>query len=200
MARTQAADYEERKEAILAHASSLFAERGFLGTSVMDIALACGASKSLLYHYYPSKEDVLFDVMTSHVDLLLDDVDTVLALDLPPGESLHTVLHYFMRHYVGASDRQKVLLNELENLPADKRQEIVATQRKIVDAVQTLLVAALPEHCADPVEARGRTMLLFGMINWTGNWFDPTGKLTYQQIADMAYEMVLSGTVAPTKG
>lgn len=200
MARTQAADYEERKEAILAHASSLFAERGFLGTSVMDIALACGASKSLLYHYYPSKEDVLFDVMTSHVDLLLDDVDTVLALDLPPGESLHTVLHYFMRHYVGASDRQKVLLNELENLPADKRQEIVATQRKIVDAVQTLLVAALPEHCADPVKARGRTMLLFGMINWTGNWFDPTGKLTYQQIADMAYEMVLSGTGAPTKG
>ena len=200
MARTQAADYEERKEAILDHASSLFAERGFLGTSVMDIARACGASKSLLYHYYPSKEDVLFDVMTSHVDVLLEDVDAVLALDLPPGESLHTVLHYFLRHYVGASDRQKVLLNELENLPADKRQEIVAKQRRIVDAVQELLVAALPEHCSDPVKARARTMLLFGMINWTSNWFDPAGKLTYEQIANMAFEMVLSGPGAQTEG
>jgi AcrR family transcriptional regulator len=200
MARTQAADYEERKEAILDHASSLFAERGFLGTSVMDIAKACGSSKSLLYHYYPSKEDVLFDVMSSHIDLLLEDVASVLALGLPPGDSLRTLLHHFMRHYVGASDRQKVLLNELENLPDDRRQEIVAKQRRIVDAVQALLVAAFPGDFADPVKARVRTMLLFGMINWTSNWFDPAGKLTYEQIADMAFEMVLSGPHTQIEG
>ena len=73
MARTQAADYEERREAIVERAADLFASRGFLGASVSDIAKACKTSKSLLYHYYPSKEDVLYAVMLSHVDRLVDE-------------------------------------------------------------------------------------------------------------------------------
>lgn len=199
MARTQAADYEERKEAILDHASALFARKGFLGTSVMDIAGACGASKSLLYHYYPSKEDVLVGVMSSHVDVLLDDVAEVLALQLTPEESLNALLHRFMQHYVGAADRQKVLLNELDNLPADSRRQIVVKQREIVEAVQALLVQAHPDALTDPVKARAKTMLVFGMINWTSNWFDPTGKLTHAQIADMAFEMAMIGSKARPK-
>lgn len=191
MARTQAADFAERKEAILDHAAALFAQKGFLGTSVMDIARACGASKSLLYHYYPSKEDVLFAVMSSHVDLLLDDVAAVTAAGLPPREALHALLHRFMMHYVGAAERQKVLLHELDNLPAGRRRDIVETQRQIVDAVQGLLTAATPGLGNDPVRARAQTMLLFGTINWTSNWFRPDGPLTYDQIADMAFDMVM---------
>lgn len=191
MARTQAADFEERKAAILDHAAALFAQKGFLGTSVMDIARACGASKSLLYHYYPSKEDVLFAVMSSHVDLLLDDVAAVTAAGLSPREALHALLHRFMMHYVGAAERQKVLLHELDNLPAGRRRDIVGTQRQIVDAVQGLLTAATPGLGNDPVRARAQTMLLFGTINWTSNWFRPDGPLTYDQIADMAFDMVM---------
>src|SRR5262249_11214860 len=54
MARKQAPDYEQRREAIVDAAAALFARRGFLGASVADLAEACGASKSLIYHYYPS--------------------------------------------------------------------------------------------------------------------------------------------------
>ena len=54
------------------HAARLFAERGFLGTSIAELAEACETSKSLVYHYYESKEDILFDVMHSHVRALLD--------------------------------------------------------------------------------------------------------------------------------
>lgn len=191
MARTQAADYDERKEAILDHAAKLFAEKGFLGTSVMDIARACGASKSLLYHYYPSKEDVLFGVMSSHVDVLLEDVEAVLLIDGPPQRALRTLLRGFMEHYVGAAARQKVLLYELDCLPPERRRQIVVKQRKIVDAVQQLLTGTQPEKLADQVEARAYTMLLFGMINWTPNWFDPTGRLSFEDLADMAFSLVV---------
>ena len=67
MARTQAADYGVRREAIVEKAARLYAERGFLGASISDLAKVCRISKSLIYHYYPSKEDILFDVMHSHV-------------------------------------------------------------------------------------------------------------------------------------
>jgi hypothetical protein len=132
--------------------------------------------------------------MSSHVDVLIEDVAEVLALKLPAQNSLRELLHRFMQHYLGAADRQKVLLNELDSLPADSRRQIVAKQRQIVGAVQALLVQSDPATLADPVMARAKTMLIFGMINWTSNWFDPAGKLNHLQIADMAFEMAMMGS------
>lgn len=192
MARTQAADYEERRIAIIDKAAELFAAKGFLGTSVMDIAKACNASKSLLYHYFPSKEDVLFGVMASHIDGLADCLDAVLESGGDARQQLHDLLLKFMAEYVGAANRQKVLLNELENLPEANRIAIIGKQRRIVDAVQTMLTQVHPELAKDQARARVLTMLLFGMINWTGNWYDPKGPVSPLEIADMAFRMVVT--------
>ena len=190
MARTQAVDYEERREAIVEKAADLFAARGFLGASVSDIAKACNTSKSLLYHYYPSKEDVLYAVMSSHIDRLVEDVETAHQAGDDARSRLRHVLRLFMQDYVGAAARQKVLLNDLENLPEDRRVGIVAKQRRIVDAIQAMLVEITPALAANKAEARARTMLLFGMINWTGNWYDASGPIKPDAIADMALDMV----------
>lgn len=192
MARTQAADYEQRREAILDKAAHLFASMGFNGASVADLATACETSKSLIYHYYPSKEDVLYGVMTSHIDQLVQDVDQVLSRGAPPAELLSALIHSFMRHYIGAADRQKVLLNELGNLPADRRKIIVDKQRGVIDAVQKLLEAIHPVLATDAAMARAETMLLFGMINWTHTWFDPAGPVSADQFADMALDRILA--------
>jgi AcrR family transcriptional regulator len=190
LARTQAADYEQRREAILDKAARLFARGGFDGSSVADLAEACNTSKSLIYHYYPSKEDILYAVMSSHIDQLVADVDAVLTRGGSATEQLDALIHAFMDHYVGAADRQKVLLNELDSLPANQRAAIVARQRRVIDAAQALLVALDPELGLDPVRARAKTMLLFGMINWTHTWYDPAGPIPPAQIADMALRMV----------
>lgn len=190
MARTQAADYDRRREAIVDRAARLFASSGFRGTSVSDLAKACETSKSLLYHYYPSKEDVLYAVMSSHIDQLCEDVELVMARNDAPAERLHALIHSFMGHYVGAADRQKVLLNELDSLPPERRASIVAKQRRVVDAVQGLL-AELDPRFSDPVQARVQAMLLFGMINWTHTWFDPGGPVSADALADLALDHFL---------
>ncbi|MES2043236.1 MAG: TetR/AcrR family transcriptional regulator [Pseudomonadota bacterium] len=192
MARTQAADYEQRREAILDRAARLFADMGFNGASVSDLAVACETSKSLIYHYYPSKEDVLYGVMSSHLDQLVQDVEQVMARDAPPAELLRALIHSFMRHYIGAADRQKVLLNELGNLPAERRKAIVDKQRGVIDAVQKLLEAIHPVLAGDAAMARAETMLLFGMINWTHTWFDPAGPVSADEFADMALDRILA--------
>ena len=191
MARTQAADYEQRRQAILDQAAALFARVGFHGASMAELAAACQMSKSLLYHYYGSKEELLYAVMLSHVDDLADDVERVIGGDLPPADKLSRLIHAFMDHYVGAADRQKVLLNELGALPADKRAVIVSKQRALVDAVQRLLATLVPDG-GDPARQRVRTMLLFGMINWTHVWFDPAGPVDARALADMAIEMAIA--------
>ncbi len=191
MARTQAADYEQRREAIVEKAAELFARGSFRGTAIADLAAACNLSKSLIYHYYPSKEDILFAVMASHIDQLGQDVAEVMAREETAEVRFRALIHNFMRHYIGAANRQKVLLNELDNLPPERREIILKQQRGIVDAVQHLLAALDPRLAADPVVARVETMLVFGMINWTHTWFDPAGPISAEAVGDMVVDRVL---------
>jgi AcrR family transcriptional regulator len=190
LARTQAADYDQRRAAIVERAAQLFAQRGFNASSVADLAKACATSKSLVYHYYPSKEDILYAVMSSHIDQLVEDVETVLVQPADDSTRLSALIHAFMAHYVGAADRQKVLLNELDSLPPLARATIVAKQRQVIDATQALLVALQPALTNSPAAARAKTMLLFGMINWTHTWYDPAGPIKPDRIADMALAMI----------
>jgi len=190
MARTQSADYETRREAIVEKAANLFAAHGFPGTSIAQIAKGCDISKSLLYYYYPSKDEVLHAVMMSHLDTLLEDVATVEAcVGSRARDRLGQLLRLFMAHYVGAAARQKVLLSELDCLPRSRREGIVAKQRLIVDYVQTLLIEITPALAATQGLARVKAMLVFGMINWTVNWYKADGAVSPERIAELALQM-----------
>jgi len=190
MARPQSPDYDKRREAILDAAARLFAARGFSGASMADLAKSCGTSKSLVYHYFPSKDDVLYAVMTSHLDDLVAAAEGA-AQSGDAKARLHALTRAFMRLYVGAEDRHKVLLNELDNLPPARRAEVVARQRRIIAAVVGPIEALRPDAPAMPI-----AMLFFGMINWTHSWFRPDGALTADALADLAVEIMLGGIQA----
>ncbi len=188
MARPQSPDYDKRRETILEAAAHLYARRGFQGASVADLAKAAGTSKSLIYHYFPSKDDILHETMAAHLDALVDAAE-VATRSGSAEEKLRALTHAFMRLYVGAEDSHKVLLNELDNLPATRRAEVVAKQRQIIATVEALV----RELRGTEADALPIAMLFFGMINWTHTWFRPGGALTADMLADMAVAMALNG-------
>jgi AcrR family transcriptional regulator len=192
MARPQSPDYDKRREAILAAAASLYARRGFQGASVADLAKACSTSKSLIYHYFPSKDDLLYTAMAAHLDALVAAAEQ--ATQTGSAEKrLRALTHAFMRLYVGAQDSHKVMLNELDNLPPGRRAEVVAKQRRIIGAVEALVRELRPDAGALTLPL---TMLFFGMINWTHTWFRPGGALDADRLADMAVDLMLNGVQA----
>ena len=193
MARTQAADYDERKLAIVEKAAALFAAHGFNGASVSDIAERCKTSKSLIYHYYESKEDILYDVMISHVRALEAAAADALAGNAAPEQKLRDLTQLFMALYVGAADRHKVLLNDLDYVPKARRAEIVEVQRGLIENVRKLLVAIEPALKKQPGEGFAVAMLFFGTINWTHTWYSPEGAVSAEAMADMAVNLTLGG-------
>jgi AcrR family transcriptional regulator len=193
MARTQAAEYDERKEAIVEAAAALFASRGFTGASVADIAQRGKISKSLIYHYYESKEDILYDVMISHVRALEGAARTALIGETQPERKLRELAHRFMALYVGAAARHKVLLNDLDHLPKARRAEIVAVQRGLIEIVRKLLVEIEPSLKKKSGASFAAAMLFFGTINWTHTWFDPRGPVSAGALAEMAVDLTLGG-------
>ena len=189
MARPQSPDYDKRRDAILAAAARLYARRGFQGASVADLASACSTSKSLIYHYFPSKDDTLHAVMAAHLDDLVDAADEAMQAGNAE-ERLRALTLAFMRLYAGARDSHKVLLNELDNLPPRQRAEVVAKQRRIIAVVETLIREIRPD--LNPLTLP-LTMLFFGMINWTHTWLRPQGPISAEAIADLAVNLMRDG-------
>lgn len=187
MARTQAEDYGEKRAAIVDEAAKLFAARGFDGASLADLASACGMSKSLFYHYYPSKEAILFAVMDGHMQDLLTAIEDEKTGD--PAAQLQRFARRLLGLYAGAADRQKVLLYDLARLPAAERRTIVTKEKKLIAHVEGLL--ALADPAAAPAALRARTMLFFGMLNWTHTWLKPGAALTRDEVADLAARAIL---------
>jgi AcrR family transcriptional regulator len=193
MARPQSADYALRREQIVEAAAQLFADKGFLGASIADLAEACGSSKSLIYHYYPSKEDILFDVMHSHVKDLLDSAQMIAARRTGSVEKLKEMTRAFMQLYLGAQNRQRVLLNELDFLPDDQRTIIVDIQRRLIAIVETLLTDIRPALADGNPLQMPAAMLYFGMINWMHTWLDAKGRASPASIAELASGIFLDG-------
>jgi AcrR family transcriptional regulator len=194
LARTQAADYDERRDAIVDKAAELYGEFGFLGSSIADLAAACDMSKSLLYHYFSSKEDILFEIMDEHVTALVRIAEGV-RNEPDPKQRLYALTHGFMAIYVPASSRHKVLLNDLDKLPPHRRKTIIAEQRVLLDAVDEILGEISPTLEKNPRARRAAGMIYFGMINWTHTWFDPKGALSAAEVAELAVGIFLRGVL-----
>ena len=71
MARTRAPDHDSQREQILELAAAKFAQTSYPSTSMADLAAASGTSKARLYHYYESKEAILFDLLDRYTKRLM---------------------------------------------------------------------------------------------------------------------------------
>lgn len=192
MTKTLYADYDTRREAILATAAALFAQKGFFAASVAELAEACGTSKSLIYHYFPSKEDILFEVMDGYIQSLAEAAFRIELEAIPPEAKLRGLARDLLTLYAGSPDHHKIVFQDLQHLPAPRRAEIVAVQRQIIamfDRLLANLVPALRGH----ERRRPMVMMFFGLLNSLFTWFDPAGPVTTETVADIAVDMFLGG-------
>ena len=196
MARTQAADYEAQRAAILDHAAEAFAAAGYAACTMADIARVSGASKARLYHYYASKEAILYDLLDRHTQALLD-----IALDVrsaakrektKPQDELKTMIARFLDAYQTARTRHIALLNDVKFLATKQRERIITRERAVVDAFALALKRAFPKRITS-ANQRALTMLLMGAMNWTFTWLKPGGPMSYADYADEVTRVIVKG-------
>ena len=192
MARVRAAEYDDKRDAILDRAAELFAINGFARTSMNAISEACGASKAALYHYYVGKDALLFDILDSHIRFLLETVEEIAATEPDPRSRLYRLTEALMQGYADADAKHKVLMNEMGSLAPEKRETIRGMERRIV-AVFAETLCALNPALDRPELSKPVTMSLLGMLNWHYTWFNPGGPLTREAYARLATDLFLEG-------
>ncbi|HUL67048.1 MAG TPA: TetR/AcrR family transcriptional regulator [Burkholderiaceae bacterium] len=192
MARTRAANFEQQRDAMLAAAARLFAERGYPAASIADLAAQCGVSKGLLYHYYRDKEHLLFDIADRYVDRLVQLIAEVEQGNAAPEMALRHLIERVMIAYEHAGDFHRVLVQDVKYLSAVHRARVRTKQRVVIDAFAAAIAATAPELAGDRL-LKPVTMTLFGMMNWTFTWLRPDGPVAHAELAPVVADLFLGG-------
>ena len=193
MARTRSAKYEDIQLGILKKAARLFATHGYERTSIGDLVRACDLSRGAIYHYFESKEAILFAMMDSLVRDLLETLTEAAAVEGEPVERLENIIVAFVESNARSPDEQTILLNDLGALSRAEQKQIHAVERQIVDLVGDALVAADARGLVTPDKKKVYTMMLFGMINYTYTWYDAKGPVKPRDLAEMAADLFFNG-------
>jgi AcrR family transcriptional regulator len=199
MARPKSQQHELRRDEILDIAAQCFAEKSYAAASMNDIAAAGGTSKARLYHYYESKEAILYDLLDRYTQRLLALIGQVEATaqrrKLDDRAALHELVRAFLEEYETSATRHAALLHDTKFLGDTQRELILDRQRDVVSAVTRFLRRAYPTRVTEDNQTP-TAMLLFGMINWTFTWLRPGGPLTYAAFAEQVIGMLEHGLSA----
>lgn len=206
MARPKSQQHDLKRDEILDIAAQCFAQRSYPAASMNDIAAAGGTSKARLYHYYDSKEAILFDLLDRYTQRLLAIIGqaeaTAQRRNLDDRAALHELIRSFLDEYETSATRHVALLHDTQFLGEEQRELILNRQRDVVSAVTRFLRRAYPQRL-NPVNQTAVTMMLFGMINWTFTWLRPGGAMSYAAFAEEVIGMLerglASGEVAGAK-
>ena len=190
MPRGPSSAHSLQRETILNISADTFAEAGYPSATMAVLAARCGVSKSLLYHYYPAKDAILFDLMHEYMTRLQLLVHEVARLALPAQEGLAELVRRFVREYETSRSRHIVLLNDVKFLPPPEREQVIAIERSVVQAFADVIADT---YMVDGARSKVLTMSVFGMINWTFTWLKPDGPLSYAQFAESVVGMLEGG-------
>lgn len=200
MARTRAVDYGEKRNAILERSAALFAQKGVDRASMAEIARACGVSKALLYHYYAGKDELVFDIIHTHLSQMDSALAAVKNPDDPAETQIRKLVGEVLDIYRDADHLHKVQLNGIPALPAEKAEKIKQTERSIVRRFSDAVDALNPELGGkDKKLLTPVTMSIMGILNWVYMWFRDDGGLSRSAYADAVTDMVING-IRPRRG
>jgi len=194
VARTIAKDHDQKREQILQSAAKIFATEGFDRASMAQLARECGISKANIYHYYDSKDAILFDILDSYLSELRDLILATNVEGLSPDERLRRVIRDILRAYQGADHEHQVQLNALSALPQDQQDRMRAYQRDMVRYLSDCIRAAAPEMFTDDrAKLRAVTMSVFGMLNWYYMWNGGADGAARDAYAALVADLTLKG-------
>ena len=175
---------------IIAH---LFASKGYHSTSMREIARELGMNQSTLYHYFDSKEDILFQLMSDGMDDALETLEKICASRLPPEDKLKKVLAFYARYTAGEQDRLILLINEMNSLSEDYRHILIVKQRRYVELIKSILSELAQQDKMKDIHPSVATFAFFGMVHYTIKWYHKDGPVGLDDLSSLFLEIFAKG-------
>jgi AcrR family transcriptional regulator len=188
-----------RRAEICRAAARIFRDRGFDGTAVSDIARALRMTKAGLYHYFPSKEALLFEIMAFGMECMEAEVMRPARSIRDPEARLRQVVTQHARIITRAEGAVAQLFHERRALPAAMRRVVNEQERRYFHLVRDTLKDLEAAGRLRDVDASVAALSIIGMIQWLPHWFRDNGALTADEAAGMLTDLALAAALKPRR-
>ncbi len=184
--------FDKRVRAVTEAAAELFSTRGFLETSMDEIAQTAHLSKGGMYHYFKSKAEILFAIVSEFMDHVLADIEGQLMSIQSAERKLSFLILRHVEIYTRHMHAARVLLKEAYNLPSEDLKMIHEKERRYYSVVGEVIEELLGEGAGKDV-LTAVTFSLLGMCNWIYSWYDPKGPIDPERLSEIIMAIFIGG-------
>jgi AcrR family transcriptional regulator len=187
---------QQKLDHLLATAAALIAEKGYRATSLRDVSRAIGVSVAGLYHYFTSKEDLLYQLQYRTFAALLKAQEERASEPGTPQDRFRRLLIGHLEFFASHPNELKLCTYELESLKGDAFVTVEGLRRRyyrLVTSVVAELMDGWGPDGAESKRSRHAALFVFGMLNWMFMWYDPARHGTLADIGDEMVEFALNG-------
>ena len=179
---------------ILVIASEIFAKKGYEATSVREIALKAGLNKATIYHYFSSKEEILFKIMDNAMEEALKNLEAILSEDSDALEKFENVLKFYSKYYVSKQAELSLLVNELNSLKHEYKTLLTEKEKKYVDLMKSVLYELKKKGVLkEELPITVIVFTFFSIIHYTVKWYEPSGKIKVDELSEYFVEIFTKG-------
>jgi AcrR family transcriptional regulator len=164
--------FEQQLGKILEGATAVFCEKGYEGASMRDIARQTGLSLAGMYHYFGSKERLLYLIQKHSFSTIVDRLRSSLAHSSDAAEGIRAFIQNHLEYFLAHRQAMKVLSHEDEVLTGEYGRQIAQLKREYYHLCRELLNRYKKENGLQ-FDSRMAILSLFGMMNWIYTWYNP---------------------------
>lgn len=194
MARTAGSHSDITGPRVRAAAQKLFAHQGFAAVSMREIARDVGVQVGALYNYTSDKQSLLFDLMQSHMEALLEAFDD--DAEAPPEVRLRHFVQFHIRFHHDRPDAVFIAYMELRNLTPENFARVEALRRRYEDQLEAILQAGVLSGDFAVSDTKIATLAVIAMLTGVNTWFRSSGRLSLADIEAQYWQMVRKAVAA----
>jgi AcrR family transcriptional regulator len=198
---TQAVDSTPNNRAkrreLVARAASLFNDVGYHNTSMEDIAESVGLRKPTLYHYFKSKDEILFEIHNEMIDLILSRQERRLAEGGGThADGLRSLMHDIIELMETHPGHLRIFFEHHRELPDEYKVTIRGKRNRYRDLISEEIERGVAAGEFREVDIELTTLAVLGLSNWTYQWLHPGGKHDARAVTDYFCDLLLRGIAA----
>ena len=181
----------ERRQELTKIAARLFAERGYDGTSLADLAAALGVQKPSLYHHIDAKEDLLWEIAWEGAEAFHAGLDRV-SVDAPAGERIRGAMRAHLAVVAAQLAVATVFVREWRHLEGERRERFVAERRRYEERVRDLFRDGVDQgELRTDLDVGTAALIFLSTANWAYTWLRPGADT--DELGDRLYAVLLDG-------
>ena len=180
-----------RRQELSRQAARLFAQKGYHGTSIGDLAEALGVQKGSLYAHIEGKEDLLYETMRDGAAAFHAGLDAI-PEQLPAADKIRLALRAHLQVVADQLEVATVFVQEWKYLEGERREEIVAERRRYEERIRELFREGREQsELRTDLDENAAALLFLSAANWAYTWLKAGGDT--DALADRFYALLMDG-------